>query len=182
MWHSEKPAQVSSKTWSATVVILGCLVYPHVARKFIFPSWVCITPVIFQWSPSLLSVMFFFIISVPGDPKVVVRLSGQEDKSYTKSCGHVGSVNLHDNSRFYLTVWLKERQIRAKIRQECKNYSRCFTSATMCPMFCRAPVVSESQQSQGRSKTAAHTLSVVPTSGNDQTSLSESWNVILLLH
>lgn len=38
--------------------------------------------------------IFVFVIVVPGDSTVVVRCSTQEDKSYTKSCGHVVKVIL----------------------------------------------------------------------------------------
>lgn len=35
---------------------------------------------------------FVFIISVPADPKAVVRTPAQKVQSYTESCGDVGSV------------------------------------------------------------------------------------------
>ena len=40
--------------------------------------------------------VFLFLMSVPGDPELDVRASAQEDKSYTKSRGHAGPVNLQN--------------------------------------------------------------------------------------
>lgn len=93
-----------SKPWSTAIVILGCFVHSHVARKFLFPSLSMRYTSHLTLTTHSAIINDFYIISVPGDPKVVVRSSKQQDKSYTKSCGHVGSVNLHDNSRFDITV------------------------------------------------------------------------------
>lgn len=47
---------------------------------------------------------FIFVIVVPGDSTVVVWCSTQEVESYTKSCGHVGKVILHENHWFQLRL------------------------------------------------------------------------------
>lgn len=57
----------------------------------------------FPKSLDLLPVITFFLnlflkLAVPGDSAVAVRRSTQEDKNYTKSGGHVGSVILHENN------------------------------------------------------------------------------------
>lgn len=72
----------------------------HVARKCLFPllsmSYTSHLPR--TTHSAVVNVFSSFFLVVPGDSEFVVWSSAQEDKSYKKSCGHVGSVNLHDYS------------------------------------------------------------------------------------
>lgn len=162
----EWSAQVFSNTWTATEVILGCLVPLQVARKCSCPLSMSCTSRLALTTHSALMILSISIL-VPGDPEFVVWSSAQEDKSHTKSGGHSGSVNLLnylDCTRlnvFTVMIWTD-------------------SIATMSCMFCRIPEVVERQRRQSRRETKRHTLTVQSCSGNDDNSTSDSWNVLVL--
>lgn len=84
------------------MVISGRLVHSHVARKYLSPKSMSCTSHLPLTTHSAVINVFIFIL-VPGDPEFVVLSSAQEDKSYTKSCGHAGPVNLQ-NADLYLPL------------------------------------------------------------------------------
>lgn len=61
-----------------------------------FPKSFDLLPVI-----TFLFIYLFLKLAVPGDSAAVVRRSTQEDKNYTKSGGHVGSVIRRENNGYF---------------------------------------------------------------------------------